>query len=206
MQDDGIIFLWVTGRATELGRECLEIWGYKRKEELVWIKTNQLQRLIRTGRKGHWLNHSKEHCLIGIKGNQKLNRNLDWDILVREVRETSRKPDEIYELIERMKPGGRKLELFAWPHNRKQGWISLGNQLPGVYFVEEEIIERFNKAYPSDKLDKETMEQNKIKSTVVKEINKDNNENDNENDNGENQINENENEQLGEDYSEENEY
>ena len=121
LQDDGIIFLWVTGRATELARDCLEIWGYTRKEELVWIKTNQLQRLIRTGRTGHWLNHSKEHCLIGIKGNPKLNTNLDCDVIVSEVRETSRKPDEIYELIERMKPGGRKLELFARPHNRRQG-------------------------------------------------------------------------------------
>ena len=209
LQDDGVIFLWVTGRATELARECLEIWGYKRKEELVWIKTNQLQRLIRTGRTGHWLNHSKEHCLIGYKGNPKLNRNLDCDVLVSEVRETSRKPDEIYELIERMKPGGRKLELFARPHNRRQGWISLGNQLPGVYFVEEEIIERFNKAYPKDKLDKETMEQNKIKSTAIKEINRDSNENE------ENQIQENEQEmqepepepeQIEDDYSEENEY
>ena len=209
LQDDGVIFLWVTGRATELARECLEIWGYKRKEELVWIKTNQLQRLIRTGRTGHWLNHSKEHCLIGIKGNPKLNRNLDCDVLVSEVRETSRKPDEIYELIERMKPGGRKLELFARPHNRRQGWISLGNQLPGVYFVEEEIIERFNKAYPNIKLDKETMEQNKINSTVIKEINKDNNENENEENqiqDNEQQFQEQEQEQLGEDYSEENEY
>ena len=163
-------FLWVTGRATELARECLELWGYTRKEELVWIKTNQLQRLIRTGRTGHWLNHSKEHCLIGIKGNPKLNRNLDCDVLVSEVRETSRKPDEIYELIERMKPGGRKLELFARAHNRRQGWISLGNQLPGVYFVEKEIIQRFNETYPNDKLDEATMEKNKIMSTVVKEI------------------------------------
>ena len=209
LQDDGVIFLWVTGRATELARECLEIWGYKRKEELVWIKTNQLQRLIRTGRTGHWLNHSKEHCLIGYKGNPKLNRNLDCDVLVSEVRETSRKPDEIYELIERMKPGGRKLELFARPHNRRQGWISLGNQLPGVYFVEEEIIERFNKTYPNDKLDKETMEQNKIKSTTIKEINKDynGNENDeNQNQDNEQQIQEQEQEQIGEEYSEENEY
>ena len=29
----------------ELGRECLEIWGYKRVDELVWVKTNKLQRL-----------------------------------------------------------------------------------------------------------------------------------------------------------------
>ena len=182
LQDDGIIFLWVTGRATELARDCLEIWGYTRKEELVWIKTNQLQRLIRTGRTGHWLNHSKEHCLIGIKGNPKLNTNLDCDVIVSEVRETSRKPDEIYELIERMKPGGRKLELFARPHNRRQGWISLGNQLPGVYFVEEEIIQRFNETYPNDKLDKETMERNKINSTKIKEIeNKDKDKNSNNN-------------------------
>ena len=209
LQDDGVIFLWVTGRATELARECLEIWGYKRKEELVWIKTNQLQRLIRTGRTGHWLNHSKEHCLIGYKGNPKLNRNLDCDVLVSEVRETSRKPDEIYELIERMKPGGRKLELFARAHNRRQGWISLGNQLPGVYFVEEEIIERFNKAYPTEKLDKEIMEQNKIKSTLVKEINKDNNENDsdeNQRQENEEQLQMQEQEPIGEDYSDENDY
>ena len=53
----------------ELGRECLELWGYKRVDELIWVKTNQLQRLIRTGRTGHWLNHSKEHCLVGYKGN-----------------------------------------------------------------------------------------------------------------------------------------
>ena len=29
----------------ELGRECLAIWGYKRVDELVWVKTIQLQRL-----------------------------------------------------------------------------------------------------------------------------------------------------------------
>ena len=184
LQDEGVIFLWVTGRATELARDCLELWGYTRKEELVWIKTNQLQRLIRTGRTGHWLNHSKEHCLIGIKGNPKLNRNLDCDVLVSEVRETSRKPDEIYELIERMVPGGRKLELFARAHNRRQGWISLGNQLPGVYFVEKDIIQRFNETYPNDKLDEKTMEENKIKSTKIKEVDnadKDNNNNEDEN-------------------------
>jgi len=29
LSDDGVIFLWVTGRALELGMECLNIWGYK---------------------------------------------------------------------------------------------------------------------------------------------------------------------------------
>lgn len=64
-------------------------------EEIIWVKTNQLQRIIRTGRTGHWLNHSKEHCLVGIKGNPEVNRNIDTDVIVAEVRETSRKPDEV---------------------------------------------------------------------------------------------------------------
>jgi N6-adenosine-specific RNA methylase IME4 len=37
----------------ELGRECLELWGYERVDELIWVKTNQLQRIIRTGRTGY---------------------------------------------------------------------------------------------------------------------------------------------------------
>jgi mRNA (2'-O-methyladenosine-N6-)-methyltransferase len=53
--DWGILALWVTGRAMELARELFALWGYKRVDELVWVKVNQLQRLIRTGRTGHWL-------------------------------------------------------------------------------------------------------------------------------------------------------
>ena len=73
----------------ELGRECLETWGYKRVDELIWVKTNQLQRLIRTGRTGHWLNHSKEHCLVGVKGEPATNRCIDCDVLVAEARDSS---------------------------------------------------------------------------------------------------------------------
>ncbi|KAJ4955537.1 hypothetical protein NE237_012320 [Protea cynaroides] len=148
LQTDGLIFLWVTGRAMELGRECLELWGYKNVEELIWVKTNQLQRIIRTGRTGHWLNHSKEHCLVGIKGNPEVNRNIDTDVIVAEVRETSRKPDEMYPLLERMSPRTRKLELFARMHNTHGGWMSLGNQLNGVRLVDEGLRARFKAAYP----------------------------------------------------------
>jgi mRNA (2'-O-methyladenosine-N6-)-methyltransferase len=148
LQTDGLIFLWVTGRAMELGRECLELWGYKRVEEIIWVKTNQLQRIIRTGRTGHWLNHSKEHCLVGIKGSPLLNRNIDTDVVVAEVRETSRKPDEMYAMLERISPRTRKLELFARMHNTQAGWLSLGNQLNGVRLVDEGLRARYKAAYP----------------------------------------------------------
>ncbi|ERN09227.1 hypothetical protein AMTR_s00014p00258050 [Amborella trichopoda] len=61
----------------ELGLECLELWGYI--EELIWVKINQLQRIIRTG---HWLNHNKEHCLVRIKGNLEVISNIDTDVIV----------------------------------------------------------------------------------------------------------------------------
>lgn len=150
LQDEGLIFLWVTGRAMELGRECLKLWGYERVDEIIWVKTNQLQRIIRTGRTGHWLNHGKEHCLVGMKGNpQNLNRGLDSDVIVAEVRATSHKPDEIYGMIERLSPGTRKIELFGRPHNIQPNWITLGNQVDGIRLVDPVLIENFRKRYPT---------------------------------------------------------
>ncbi|XP_068611889.1 N6-adenosine-methyltransferase subunit METTL3 [Brachionichthys hirsutus] len=155
LQDDGFLFLWVTGRAMELGRECLSLWGYERVDEIIWVKTNQLQRIIRTGRTGHWLNHGKEHCLVGVKGNpQGFNRGLDCDVIVAEVRSTSHKPDEIYGMIERLSPGTRKIELFGRPHNVQPNWVTLGNQLDGIHLLDPEVVGRFKKRYPDGVISK----------------------------------------------------
>ncbi|KAF6724462.1 N6-adenosine-methyltransferase subunit METTL3 [Oryzias melastigma] len=155
LQDDGFLFLWVTGRAMELGRECLSQWGYERVDEIIWVKTNQLQRIIRTGRTGHWLNHGKEHCLVGVKGNtQGFNRGLDCDVIVAEVRSTSHKPDEIYGMIERLSPGTRKIELFGRSHNVQPNWITLGNQLDGIHLLDPEVVARFKSRYPDGVISK----------------------------------------------------
>ncbi|GAA5953803.1 hypothetical protein JCM8115_004161 [Rhodotorula mucilaginosa] len=168
MQDEGgLLFLWVTGRAMELGRECLKAWGYERIDELVWVKTNQLQGLIRTGRTGHWLNHSKEHCLVAVRRSATspdspprlrswFNRGLDTQVLLAEVRETSRKPDELYDMIERILGGqaqGRKVELFGRKHNLRHGWWTLGNQLGERDQVfEPEIVANLARRYPDRRI------------------------------------------------------
>ncbi|WFD00621.1 mRNA (2'-O-methyladenosine-N(6)-)-methyltransferase [Malassezia yamatoensis] len=148
LQKQGLLFLWVTGRAMELGRALLNHWGYLRMDELVWVKINQLHRLIRTGRTGHWLNHTKEHCLVGYKSlslsqtnapppgmylplPEWMHRGLGNDVIVAPVRDTSRKPDELYTMIEKMCPGGRFIELFGRQHNVRPKWLTLGNQLQG---------------------------------------------------------------------------
>lgn len=64
-----------------------------------------------------------------------------------QVRETSRKPDEMYSLLERLSPGTRKVEIFARQHNVQPGWVCLGNQLNGVVIREPEMLERYEAKY-----------------------------------------------------------
>lgn len=127
LQDEGILLLWVTGRSIEIGRKALAQWGYTISDEMIWVKLNQLRRTIVTGRTGHWLNHSKENLIVGVKGNPKwLNRKIDLDSIVSGTRETSRKPDELYDIVERLVgKHARKLEIFGRDHNIRSGWFSM---------------------------------------------------------------------------------
>lgn len=145
IQDEGILCLWVTGRTIEIGKKALINWGYKVQNEIIWIKTNQLGRTICTGRTGHWLNHSKEHLIVGVKGNPTwLGRNVEGDVLVSGTRETSRKPDELYGMVERLVgPHARKLEIFGRDHNTRPGWFTIGNQLTGHQIVEHDVLKRY---------------------------------------------------------------
>lgn len=150
LSDNGLLFLWVTGRAVDVGRECLAAWGYKLMEEIVWVKVDQLQRVASAGRTGHWFNHSKEHCLVGAKGAlQGIRRFVDCNVIVSQPRESSMKPDELYGIIERAVPEGRKAELFGRAHNLRSGWVTLGDQLPPSFVQErgaiyEEVQKRYN--------------------------------------------------------------
>ncbi|MFT7812726.1 N6-adenosine-methyltransferase 70 kDa subunit [Arapaima gigas] len=154
LQDDGFLFLWVTGRAMELGRECLSLWGYERVDEIIWVKTNQLQRIIRTGRTGHWLNHGKEHCLVRLcRCGQEMDSK-SFQLTLTQVRSTSHKPDEIYGMIERLSPGTRKIELFGRPHNVQPNWVTLGNQLDGIHLLDPDVVARFKKRYPDGVISK----------------------------------------------------
>ena len=163
-----LLFLWVTGRIKEFAAELMKNWGFANTDVIPWIKTNQLGRIVRTGRTGHWLNHGKEHCLVGICGTPPPDAdrfeidNPDhvefvisnafangWfrksprgftDVIVSQVRETSRKPDELYEIIESLCPTGRKVELFGRVNNLRKGWLTIGNQLDGSEVHEHELV------------------------------------------------------------------
>ncbi|CAI8048523.1 N6-adenosine-methyltransferase non-catalytic subunit, partial [Geodia barretti] len=87
------LFLWCGScEGLDLGRECLKKWGYRRCEDICWVKTNTKnpsnnqhieQKSI--------LQNTKEHCLMGIKGTVRRNQdghfihaNIDLDIIITE--------------------------------------------------------------------------------------------------------------------------
>lgn len=68
---------------------------YKFVDSIVWAKTNQMNATVTSGRTGHWLNHMKEVCLVGLRGRPKLNRNLDLNVIVEQIQDTSHKPETV---------------------------------------------------------------------------------------------------------------
>ena len=134
-------FLWCGNRHVEQATACLLHWGFRRIEDVCWIKTNKENRnfdYLPYGA-GNLFKTTKEHLLVGIKGtvqrstdNHLMHANIDSDVVVAEEPEefgSKKKPEEIYRLIERFCNSQRRLELFAT--SLRNGWVSVGRDLPG---------------------------------------------------------------------------
>jgi len=155
--EPSFVFLWVgsgAGEGLERGRETLAKWGYRRCEDIVWIKTNRFS----NGGSGadppttSLLTRTKQHCLMGIRGTVRrstdswfVHCNIDTDVIVWEgdSRDPARKPPEMYTLIENFCLGTRRLELFGHLHSLRPGWVTLGDfDLPLVGTLEARVWDR----------------------------------------------------------------
>ncbi|KAI7947388.1 hypothetical protein MJO28_009296 [Puccinia striiformis f. sp. tritici] len=135
----GFIFLWCgsgQGSTLERGRALLSRWGYRKCEDLVWIKTNHTQ-IGKPQPKAipAIFTPTKEHCLMGIRGTVRrstdghfVHCNVDTDVIVSEPDPTDilHKPEELYHLIENFCLGRRRLELFGSSRNLRPGWLTIG--------------------------------------------------------------------------------
>ena len=75
-------------------------------------------------------------------------------------------------MIERMSPGGKKIELFGRPDNCMPGWLTLGNQLTEVRLKDRGIIERYRQAHPAMDVSEERMERNLEEMVTQDNLNK----------------------------------
>ncbi|CAK9222204.1 unnamed protein product [Sphagnum troendelagicum] len=152
------IFLWVgDAEGLEQGRLCLKKWGFRRCEDICWVKTNRENPTPALRHDSNTLfQHSKEHCLMGIKGTVRrssdghiIHANVDTDIIISEEPEygSTTKPEELYHIIEHFAQGQRRIELFGEDHNIRAGWVTVGKgltssnfnpQIYGKYFTDAE--------------------------------------------------------------------
>ncbi|CAO3593661.1 unnamed protein product [Absidia cylindrospora] len=129
LQTNGFLFIWVINNKYAKAFEMMEKWGYKYVDDITWVKQTVNRRMAKGH--GYYLQHAKETCLVGLKGTlpSYCRRNVGSDVIYSERRGQSQKPEEIYELIEEMVPGGKYLEIFGRKNNLRDYWITVGNEL-----------------------------------------------------------------------------
>lgn len=144
---ESFCFLWCGATHLENGRELLKRWGFRRVEDICWVKTNRAAPTDERGhaKQGHvmygdtsLLQRTKEHCLLCVKGSLKrsvdthfIHANCDTDLIMAEEKEfgSTEKPSELYESIEHFCLGRRRVELFGLDRNMRDGWLTIGYQL-----------------------------------------------------------------------------
>lgn len=120
------LYLWVPNALLKEGLAVMEAWGFTYKSNLIWYKIRKDGGPDGRG-VGFYFRNVTELILFGTKGSIRTLQpgRTQVNIVSTQKREHSRKPDEVYELIERCSPGPY-LELFA--RFRRDGWDQWGNE------------------------------------------------------------------------------
>ena len=79
LQTDGFIFIWTINAKLKVTLDLIKQWGYKYCDEIVWIKQTVNGKIAKGH--GYYLQHTKETCLIGIKGNPNYNKGVFTDVI-----------------------------------------------------------------------------------------------------------------------------
>jgi len=121
------LYLWIPNALIAEGLEVMKRWGFTYKTNIVWYKTRKDGGPDGRG-VGFYFRNVTELLLFGVRGGMRTLKpgRRQVNIVPRRKREHSRKPDEMYDLIESCSPGPY-LELFA-RHPRRR-WAQWGNEV-----------------------------------------------------------------------------
>ncbi|MFI5271831.1 MAG: MT-A70 family methyltransferase [Ktedonobacterales bacterium] len=121
------LYLWVPNALVLEGLDVMRRWGYTYKTNLVWFKVRRDGGPDGRG-VGFYFRNVTELVLFGTRGSLRTLApgRRQVNLLSTRKREHSRKPDELYDIIEECSPGSY-LELFArYP---RVGWSQWGNEV-----------------------------------------------------------------------------
>jgi N6-adenosine-specific RNA methylase IME4 len=120
------LYLWVPNALLAEGLEVMRSWGFTYKSNIVWYKVRKDGGPDGRG-VGFYFRNVTELVLFGVRGQMRTLApgRRQTNIVVAQKREHSRKPDEIYDIVEACSPGPY-LELFA--RFCRDGWDQWGNE------------------------------------------------------------------------------
>jgi N6-adenosine-specific RNA methylase IME4 len=124
--DNSHLYLWVPNALLPDGLEVMKAWGFQYKSNLIWHKVRKDGGPDGRG-VGFYFRNTTEIILFGVRGGiRTLNPGRSQVNIIRtQKQEHSRKPDEMYNIIEKCSPGPY-LEIFA--RDTRPGWDTFGNQ------------------------------------------------------------------------------
>lgn len=120
------LYLWVPNALIREGLMVMEAWGFTYKTNLVWYKIRKDGGPDGRG-VGFYFRNVTELILFGVRGQMRTlpPGRRQVNLIASRKREHSRKPEELYDVIEACSPGPY-LELFArFP---RAGWGQWGNE------------------------------------------------------------------------------
>ena len=119
--DDAILFLWATTPFLRKGLLVMQAWGFDYRTSMVWVKPSIGP--------GQWVRQRHEYLLIGVRGDIPTPKGEDKpDSVIEAPREEhSKKPEIVYDIIERMYPELPKVELFS--RCKRENWAAWGNEI-----------------------------------------------------------------------------
>ena len=122
--ENSILFLWTIDKYLFEAQQIAESLGYKLHARMIWDKVTGIPAAF-TVRYGH------EYLLYMYKGKltpvAKDERGKIHTVFRERVTKHSKKPDIAYEIIERLYPDLKKLEMYA--RETRDGWDSFGNEV-----------------------------------------------------------------------------
>ena len=120
------LYLWVPNALLEEGLKVMKDWGFTYKTNLVWHKIRKDGGPDGRG-VGFYFRNTTEMVLFGVKGRLRTLQpgRSQVNIVKTRKREHSKKPEELYDIIEDCSPAPF-LELFA--RGKRKGWKMWGNE------------------------------------------------------------------------------
>lgn len=117
------LWLWCTNPNIPEALEVMAAWGFTFSTAGHWPKITKNGKLAFGT--GYVFRGAGEPYLIGKRGKPKNTRGTR-SVIFGQVREHSRKPDEVYAEAERWMPNATRMDLFS--RQRREGWHCWGDQ------------------------------------------------------------------------------